>query len=324
MKLYKRSFVLLLSSTMMMLSARGQESNFSMYHYAPLTTNPGIAGTQKEMRVVLNYRNQAVDLGKHFQSSMVSFFSPIDIRQRTLVVAGSFMSDRASDYLSTNGGLVAMSYIVSLSSKSELSLGIQFGYFQRKTDGDFVTEEQFVNGVFDPGILPTDVVLNYQKGYTTLSHGLYWRFHDDRNETKAMLGASVFNATEPEVGFSEQEDRLPLSIKTIASYRVYRGMKLSVSPTMRWIYQAGNNYFNIGSRLNYDLTTGDGTTQIGMGLWYRPTDRGVASLEFSQQHFTIAVSYDFPVSSKMDMPQTSVVEFAVLYRIKKHEKMDKK
>ena len=317
MRRYKKTFTLFLLLTMMIPYAKSQELNYSMYHHAPLATNPGIMGTQKEMKVSLNYRNQAVDIGKNFRSSMLSVFSPVGIRRHTMVVAGSFVNDRASDYLVTNGGLVALSYSVSLSPKSELSLGIQFGYFQRKTAGDFVTEEQFVNGVYDPTIPSTDVVLNYRKNYSSLSHGLYWQLRDEREDTKAMFGVSVFNATEPELGFSEHEDRLPLSVKMIAGYTIYSGMKLSVMPTVRWIHQANNNYFNIGSRLSYELTGRDETRQIALGLWYSPSRVGIASLEFSQPYFTLAVSYDFPVSSKMDSPQKSVVELAVLYRIKR-------
>jgi len=318
MTTYNKSLVLLVLLLHMLSPSKGQESNFSMYQYTPFLTNPGMLSIYEDIEVSLNYRNQSVDIGQNLQTSMMSLFYPIDIGRHKFVFAGSFLNDQVSNFLSTNGGLLGVAYSVKLTKQSELSLGIQWGYFQRKTDGNFTTDDQFVNGGFDPNVFSADAGSNLIKGYPALSQGLYWRLLDEQQRTKAFLGVSFFNSTQPNVAFLGEEDKLPSSIKTVAGYKVYQGMKIGVSPTVRWIHEAGKDYFNIGSRLGYELgRQEDGTKQIGLGLFYNTNNLGIVSIEYSQPEFVLAVSYDFPLSSTLSSAQNGIVELAAFFRIKK-------
>lgn len=64
---------------------------------------------------------------------------------------------------------MGVAYGVSLSSTSVLSLGIQGGYFQRNTEGRFTTDDQFVNGSFDPNVNSNDAILNESTSYPSFS-----------------------------------------------------------------------------------------------------------------------------------------------------------
>lgn len=317
MTTYKRNLVLLVLMMYMLTPSKGQEADFSMYQYTPLLTNPGMLSIYEDMEASINYRNQSVDIGENFQTSMLSLFYPVDIGQHRFVFAGSFLNDQASDFLSTNGGLLGVAYSIKLSRQSELSLGIQWGYFQRKSDGDFTTDEQFVNGGFDPNVFSEDTGSNLKKGYPALSQGLYWRLLDVQQGTRAFLGISLFNSTRPDIAFFEEEDTLPLSVKTVAGYKVYQGMKIAVSPTVRWVHQAGQDYFNIGTRIGYELGEENGKKQIGLGLFYNTNDLGIVSIEFSQPEFTLAASYDFPVSTELNAARNGTAELTASFRMKK-------
>ncbi|UII30448.1 PorP/SprF family type IX secretion system membrane protein [Fulvivirga ulvae] len=304
------------------IKAQAQEPNFSMYHYAPFFTNPGQIGAVEDVRLMLNYRNQAIEEGDNFRSSSISAYYPIFIGNHRLVIAGNFLNDEASDFVSTNGGLLGVAYSIQISSNSALSLGLQGGYFQRKTGSDYTTDDQFVNGVFDPTIVSGDAVLNQNKSYPTLSGGIYYEVSDESGRDKAFIGASIFNATEPNISFADvEDDNLPLSLKATAGYRVYQGMKFSVMPTMRWINQADNNYFNLGSRFGYELeSTEEGPKGVSLGLWYNTNDLGVFSIAYEQPKFTVGISYDLPVGEELNAGQNGIFELAVSFRLKRKTK----
>jgi len=319
MKFFKKSPALFVLALFLSLNAFAQEPNFSMYHYTPMFTNPGQIGAVQDVRLMLNYRNQSVEAGDNFRSSSLSGYYPVFIGNHRLVVAGNFLNDQASDFVSTNGGMLGVAYSIQMSTNSSLSLGLQGGYFQRKTDSDFTTDDQFVNGEFDPNVVSGDAVLNQNTSYPTLSGGIYYQMTDEFGSELAFVGLSLFNAIEPNISFIESgEDKLPMSLKATAGYRVYKGMKLSVMPTLRWINQADNNYFNLGSRLGYELeNTDEGAKKVELGLWYNTNDLGVFSVAYQQPSLTIGVSYDLPISDNLSAGQSGFFELAVSFRLKK-------
>ncbi|MBL3658254.1 PorP/SprF family type IX secretion system membrane protein [Fulvivirga sediminis] len=319
---FKKSFLFFLLISFIVLETFAQEANYSMFHYTPFFTNPGQIGTEQDVRAMLNYRNQNIEAGDNFSASSLSLYYPILIGNHRLVLAGSFLHDKASDFLNTNGGLLGVAYSIRVSEHSELSLGIQGGYFSRKTDGNFVTDDQFENGVFDPNISSSDGVLNQTTSYPTLSGGIHYLVLDDFGREKAFLGAAMFNAIEPNISLIEDnKDKLPLSLKATAGYQVYQGEKFSVLPNLRWINQAGNNYFNIGSRFGYELDrTEEGQKKIELGLWYNTNDLTVFSIAYEQPNITIGLSYDLPISTDLSAGQNGIFELAFALRLKKKQR----
>lgn len=319
MVFFKRIWVL--SALLLVLSvsiAEAQEPNFSMYHYAPVFTNPGQIGVIEDVRLMLNFRNQAIDVGESFRASSLSGFYPINVGNHRLVIGANFLNDRASEFVQTNGGVVALAYSIRTSETTELSFGLQGGYFQRKRDGSFTTDDQFVNGGFDPNAPSADGVLNETAGYPTLSGGLYYQVKDQDGREKAFIGGSLFNVLEPNISFFDsREDELPLSIKATAGYRVYQGQKLSVLPTVRLINQADNNFLNIGSRFGYELdNTEEGIKKIELGLWYNTNDLGVFSVAYEQPNLILGVSYDLPVGNDLSNVKNGIFELAVSLKLK--------
>ncbi|MEL7004102.1 MAG: PorP/SprF family type IX secretion system membrane protein, partial [Bacteroidota bacterium] len=228
------------------------------------------------------------------------------------------LNDQASDFVQTNGGMLGVAYSIKTSSVAELSFGLQGGIFQRKTDDNFTTDDQFVDGVFDPNAPSADDLNNQTKSYSTLSGGLYYQVRDNDGRDKAFVGASVFNAMEPNVSFFDvQDDNLPLSFKATAGYRVYQGMRFSVMPTARLINQADNNFLNLGSRFGYELgNSKDGVEKIELGLWYNTNDLGVFSVAYERPNLILGISYDLPVGTEINTAQNGIFELAVSFRLK--------
>ncbi|MDW7696046.1 PorP/SprF family type IX secretion system membrane protein, partial [Flammeovirgaceae bacterium SG7u.132] len=296
--------------------AQAQEPNFSLYHYTPFFTNPGEIGAVEDTRVMLNYRNQQLDLDENITSSSVSAYYPIYIGHNRLVTAINFLNDKNSEFLSSNGGMLGLSYSLKTTKNSELAMGLQAGFFQRKTGGEFTTDEQFVNGFFDPNAISTDAVLNQSVGYPVISGGLFYKVKDDLGLEKAFIGASIFNVNGPNTSLmGDLKDNLPMTIKSTAGYRVYRGASFSVLPTARLVYQAGNSFLNVGSRFAYELSqSGENAKKIELGIWYNTNDYGVFSLAYEQPRFTLALSYDKTIGTELGSAQKGVFELAISFR----------
>lgn len=317
--LKRASFFTFLFTLIIFDLALAQEPNFSMFHYTPVFTNPGRIGVVEDVQLMLNYRNQSVEAGDNFTASTLSLFYPINVGNHRLVLAGSFLNDQASDFVSTNGGLLGAAYSVRLSAQSELSLGLQTGFFRRNTEGSFTTDDQFVDGVFNPNISSGDAVLNMSTNYTTLSGGVFYRLKDEYGREKGFVGGSIFNAIEPNISLvDDNNDNLPSSFKATAGYRVYQGTKLSVLPNLRVISQSDNSFLNVGSRFGYELeSTDEGAKRIELGAWYNTNDLGVFSLAYEQPNLIIAASYDIPVGNTLGIGQNGIFEIAVSLRLKK-------
>ena len=320
MVIYKKGGLLAL--LLFMLSCYGlvaQAPNYSMYQYAPMFTNPGQTGMVEDVRLTLNYRNQPIEIDDSFRASSLSGFYPVNVGSHRLVFAGSVLNDRASSFITANGGALGVAYSVRVTRRSELSLGLQGGYFQRKTNDDFITDDQFVNGGFDPSVVSKDALLNQRKSYPVLNGGLYYRLLGLNGQEKAFLGVAAFNANEPDIAFLDvQEDRLPVSFRATAGYQVYEGATFSVMPNMRWATEAGNHFFNLGSWFNYALEgAGNEAKKLALGLWYNTNELGVVSVAYEQPNFTVGTSYDLPIGNELRTAQNGIFELAVSLRLKK-------
>ena len=313
--------IMLIMTILMVIStkARAQEPNFSMYHYTPFFTNPGQLGVVEDVRLMLNFRNQSTEAGENFRASAISGYYPIHIGEHQLVIGAGFLNDKAADFVVTNGGLLGLAYSIRMSSNTQLSLGMQGGFFQRSIDADFTTDDQFDNGVFNPNITSGDAVLNQTKSYPTLSGGIYYDVDDNDGREKAFIGVALFNAVEPNVSFVDAtDDKFPLSYKATAGYRIFQGQKLSITPTMRWVSQAGNSFANIGSRFGYQLNAADdGVSKIELGTWFNTNDLAVFSLAYETPGVILAASYDLPVSNELNAAKNGIFELGVSLRLKK-------
>lgn len=310
----RQIFALLLLSLVSLTAVLGQHGDFSLYHQTPFLTNPAMIGSVEDARVFANFRNQTIAAGEHFQTSLLSGYMPVRIGNHRLGLGGAFLNDRSSDIVQTNGGMLGLAYSIQLFPRSSLSMGFQGGFFQRSLGFDFTTDQQYVDGVFDPNASSGEPVINRTVGFMSGSGGLHWQWKDEHGQLKAFAGASIFNFNQPNASFiTDGEDDVPLSWKFTAGYRAYRQGRISVMPTLRVVQSVGNNFWNVGSWVDYRLN-GERQQQVALGLWYNTNRAGVLSLEYQQENLSIATSYDLPLS---DVQQTGIFEISMSLRIRK-------
>ena len=320
----KKHITLLLLPLLFTADLWAQETNVSLYQYTPLITNPGALGVNEDALLILNYRNQSVEAGRNFQTSMVSGFYAIKVLNNQFGMGATFISDQSSDLIKTSGGIFAIAHGVSIFEGSKLSLGIQGGYFRKKIGFDFTTHNQFVGGVFNPNADTGEGAINDSRDYFTLSSGLYWDWKDLNGEEKAFAGISLYNFNRPNISFAENgSHQLSADIKGMAGFRVYANNQLSIVPNIYYWHSHNDDIANIGSWFRYKLNSANNEkVEVALGTWYKTNKEGVIAFEYKLSNLSGGVSYDFPWGSEIYQVQNrGVIEFSLLFRLNKIDQL---
>ncbi len=274
-----------------------QDFFFSQYHYTPFLTNPALLGSQNWQSLWLNYRHQPLPDGENIQTVALSGMQPMFGRsgRRWGGLGLSLFQDRAANFVNSFGSLAAASYNVTVGS-SQISLGIQAGYFQKRIDAQGLsTLAQYQNGAFDPTLPNGEPLLSARAGYFNASAGALWYKEETQTgEYRYYLGVSGMNLTNPQLNFTGiSESKVPLL------YHVIGGLNL-LPTTSNWILMpntrfssfSGFSFANVGSWLRYKTAE---KSSVGMGLWYNTNRALIASAELKLPSFVVALSYDLSI-----------------------------
>ncbi|UII20231.1 PorP/SprF family type IX secretion system membrane protein [Fulvivirga ligni] len=250
------------------LVVKAQDPQFSQFYAAPLYLNPAFAGSNQQMRVGLNYRNQWPAIEANFQtySAYVDGF----IESKNSGVGMLLMRDQV---MGTNSTMVGLQYAYQLYLTEWLTFrpGFQAAFYNRNINFSDLT---FANQ-FDPNTgLPTGVDSGEDfgdagKSFIDLSAGgmLY---------TKNMfLGLAAHHLNTPNQSFSEDGDPKELPIKysfhggvkipfksgTIGSGVYSRPQERSLTPTFQYKKQGEFDQLDMGLYLTLE--------PILIGTWYR-------------------------------------------------------
>ncbi len=300
-------------------TAWAQDLGFSQYYYTPFLTNPAMLASDNYMQFRVHYRHQPLPNGEKLQTPMFSASYPLLKRDGTRWGGAgiSLLNDRATQFMSTTGGIGAFAYNLNL-GKSNLSIGTSIGYFQRKIDATgFLTIEQYTNGNVNPNLPNGEPIQNDRVGYFNIGLGAYWYQTDTQGEQKAFLGLTGANLNSPKIqlDFSTKDARVPLQLTAIAGYNVLpTASKWVIMPNVRFMYLASNSFANIGSWFRYKINT-EKLTTIGTGIWYNTNKALIASLEWKHPRYTFALSYDFSATQDAQVWQrTGSTEITLGFR----------
>ncbi len=307
-------------------SANNPFTTFSQYHYTPFVTNPAMVGAGNDLKMSLNYRVQQVGAGQTFSTPMGSVIYPFFTKDREKRLGGvgvSFISDNAANFVKTTGGMAAGAYNLHI-GKNSIAFGLQGGYFQTRLDAKGIsTNEQYSGGTVNPDSPTGEDMETMSKGYMSVGAGVYWNQEDEKDREKVFFGLSYMNANQPNVDFFNKKSKIPASIQATGGIRVLHTDRFAIIPSARAIFAAGNHQLNLGSWFRYHLSesmTGllrDG--EFGLGVWYNNNNFVVASLEFNQPHYLIAISYD--IASRKDIAvinSNGIFEVTAAFKLNRH------
>lgn len=313
-----------------MNSLYGQDLHFSQYTENPSLINPALTGVFSVFRASAVYKDQwrsATIPFKTFGISVESKFKPSNWNK----VEGQSMRFSKTSFSRLAGGLscytdkagdgnmsstklnLSLSSFVRVSERSNLSLGLQGSFVQRKIDfSKLVFSNQYTGSGYDASIMSGEQTASQSFNYLVFSAGVNWSYASKENilvsndQTKANIGVAFFNINQPKQFYlADQSSRV--MVKTVFHgdllYNFY-GTNIGIAPSYLFQFQGKSKELMAGTFLKCYIKEDSKYTgiilrsSINFGAFYRYGDALVIAVNFDKrQKYAIGFSYDVNLSA---------------------------
>lgn len=286
------------------LTTLAQDIHFSQFFNSPLTLNPAQTGDfDGSYRIGIIYRDQWTSVNSPYKTFSGSFDMtfPIGLAAGDAVSGGLIMySDKAGDgnYNTMNVSLSG-AYHKALGIDKRLSLGVQFGFLQRKLDfNEYYFADQF-DGTNFTNLTTQESLAVQNLNNMDLNIGLqYSALFSDNFAGK--VGVSAMHLISPKESFFNNPNvKLPIQIIGHAEANIKLSDKLMLNP--RFIYRSQKKAmeFEVGGDLGYKLNSSNFDATLYGGVWFRATgtDAIIPYAGIEYKDFKLGLSYDVNISS---------------------------
>jgi type IX secretion system PorP/SprF family membrane protein len=302
-----------------------QDLHFSQWMNSPLTTNPANTGfiPDADYRIGANYRSQWVNVLNEPYKTFSIFGDAQVLRDRIengwLGLGGVILRDVAgSGNLTSTKVYGSIAYHQMIGYASLLTFGVNAGLASKRVDPTkLIFPDQFnaATGFFDAGV-PTSVFLNRTStSYIDLQAGVNYAWFPTEN-LYLNGGVSVQHFNSPKESFFAESPEFENRVKPRYIGFVNASIKLNdqviLNPQGYYTQQARASEFVIGGNANYNLS-GDGTTQVIGGLYYRSADAVIPMLGFQWSDLKMTFTYDVTTSTLKNYNNArGAIEFSII------------
>lgn len=287
------------------LAAHAQDLHFSQYFNAPLLVNPANTGftPDGDYRLGVNYRTQWAAISNPYKT--FSAFGDVQLfgdrfENGWVGVGGALLRDVAgSGNLTSTRMFGSVAYHQAVGLGSLFSAGFNLGYVNKRIDFTKLTFDNQWNGkFFDINIPPGEGFVTNQINYFTLQAGLNYAYFPTEN-AYFNVGISASHINRPKESFFDgatTDERL--------SPRYTGFVNGSFKVAEQWILNPNVYVSNMatawevvgGLNAQRDLS-GDGSTQLILGAYYRVNDAVIPTVGFQLNGFRLTFNYDATTSS---------------------------
>jgi type IX secretion system PorP/SprF family membrane protein len=305
MKRNKKIMLIMVLATFVVSYAPAQDLHFSQYFNAPLLVNPANTGFNPDydFRLGGNYRNQWANVGNPYKTMSVwgdtKLFAD-RFENGWLGIGGSLLKDVAgSGSLSSTSGYASIAYHQMLGYNSLLSGGFGLGFTSKRIDISKLTSDNQWNGSFFDSNIPSNEPFSYsQTSFLDLQMGLnYAYFASDKMYLNA--GISIMHINTPRESFFEpsvSDGRIERRFTAFVNASIKIQDVWIVNPNI-YVSKMGNSWETVaGFNANRDLT-GNGVSQLILGLYYRNKDAFIPMVGYQVNDLKFTINYDATVSS---------------------------
>lgn len=297
--------VLLALATICSMHAGAQDLHFTQYFNAPLLVNPANTGFNPgaDYRIGGNYRNQWSTITTNPYKTMSVWGDMQLFNDRFdngwVGVGGAIMKDAAgSGNLSATKVYGAVAYHQMIGLNSLISLGFNAGMVTKSVDITKLTFDNQWNGKFFDIHIPTGETFSTdRRTYFDLQVGLnYALFPSDNAYLNAGFSAQHINKpSESFFSSSAYSTVVPVRYTFFLNGSFKLNDKWIVSPNAYVSKMASAWEYVAGGMANYNLS-GDGTTQLLGGLYYRFGDAFAPTVGFQLNSYKLTFNYDATAS----------------------------
>jgi len=298
----KKLFVLAFMA--ILLSSNAQDYHFSQYYNAPLLFNPANTGfiPDNDYRVGGNYRSQWSNIGSPFKSA--SLWADAKLFNKTfnnswIGIGGILMSDNSGGgSLEDYKGAFSVAYHQLLSDNMVLSGGLGLGMVNKRLDISKLSfDDQWNGSFFDVSINPNEPFLYNSIFYLDLQAGVNLAFFPSDN-VFINMGAAAMHLNKPVESFYATTSSGVMNRRYTAFFN--SSIKIEnlwiLNPNI-YVSKMGNVWESVlGMTANRNLS-GDGASQLILGLYYRVNDAAIPVIGFQMNDLKITFNYDATVST---------------------------
>ncbi|MDB5229563.1 MAG: hypothetical protein JWN76_368 [Chitinophagaceae bacterium] len=286
--------------------AHAQDLHFSQYFNAPLLINPANTGFEPnyDYRVGINYRNQwANNLNNPYKT--MSAWGDVQLfndrfENGWVGIGGALLKDQAgSGNLSATRAFGSVAYHQLLGYASLLSAGFNIGYINKRVDFTKLTFDNQWNGnFFDASIPSNEAFATNSVAYFDLQAGINYAYFAN-DDAYYNIGFSAMHVNNPRESFfssSVSDNRLNIRYTIFLNGAKKLNDYWIVNANAYYSKMGNVNELVVGFNANYNLS-GDGSTQLIGGLYYRSGDAIIPTVGYQWSDFKLTVNYDATMSS---------------------------
>lgn len=293
-----------------------QDIHFSQWYLSPLTTNPALAGSFKDIQVVVNYRDQWRSVGTPFKTYGLSVDGKYKKKswERGFLGYGlNVFSDKAGDaQLGTTQVNLSLAYHVFLAENMTLGAGLQGGFAQKSINTSKLQWGNQYDGTGFNSSLPSgEPAINASKSYVDFSGGLVWSYGvnqktlSSNDAFKATAGLAYFHVNQPNQSFyGTSTDRLYSKIVFHAVTEIgIQNTNGILQPSIYYAQQGPAREIIPGLMIKYLLKEDAKYTgfvkgaAVSLGGYYRAQDAFILSTFLEVANYALGISYDINTSS---------------------------
>ena len=286
-------------------NAYAQDLHFSQYFNTPMLVNPANTGFNPDFdyRIGGNYRNQWASVGNPYKTMSVWGDAKLfanRFEDGWIGVGASLLKDVAgSGSLSSTRGFATIAYHQMLGYNSLLSGGFGLGFTSKRIDISKLSFDNQWNGKFFDFTIPANEPFSYsQTSYLDLQMGLNYAYFASEN-VYFNAGVSVMHINQPRESFfdpSVSDNRLNRRYTAFVNSNIKIQNLWIVNPNI-YVSKMGNAWETVvGFNANRDLT-GDGESQLILGLYYRNKDALIPMVGYQVNDTRFTVNYDATISN---------------------------
>ena len=302
--------LLLVSMLLLLMSARAQQSIYTLYQYTPMQINPAFSVLDHAAGLSFFHENFSVAAGSAVNTNSVNADLPFiqkETGRKLLGLGLSFYNKdtRGSDLLKTYSAGISVATPVQLTANQSLNFGVSAHYFNRRTSMENLsTGSQWIAQEFryDPNVGLGEAFSDQNISYFSMGTGLIWQLQKN-GVTHSSISFAMYDVNRPNESFFEGDARLPVTYLAHAQTVLYENRRVVLSPSLFYsrvntvdtykafwstkiLFQNSNPYDIIRSG-NFDLIVGYGFNKAAS-----------LGLILNQPGFSAGFAVNFPVASE--------------------------
>lgn len=298
------------------LASLAQDIHFSQMRYSPLTVNPALAGAEKDLQAIVNYRNQWNSVASPYSTMAASFdmrFKENRSGNGFLAAGINFFNDVAGDVrMRTTNVNASLAYHIRIDRKSTIGAALQAGLGQRGiSPQNGLWESQFDGSGFDQSISSGESFNELNFSHFDMGAGMVYHYSKNEgymrgnDQFSLTAGFAAFHVNRPESSFivGGGDDLAVRWSGFVHSLYGIRNTNWALMPAIYYNRQGPHQEVLAGSYVRVVVNEGSKVTgfiqelAISYGAFFRFGDAFVNKLMLEYDNYSLGFSYDFNVSS---------------------------